>query len=43
MGETKDLSGEMPELTEKMKAMLHQWRKATGSRMPEVNKDFKDY
>jgi arylsulfatase A-like enzyme len=41
IGETKDLSDEMPELTEKMKLMLHQWREATGSRMPEVNKDFK--
>ncbi len=42
IGETKDLSDEMPEQTEKMKTMLHQWRKTTGSRMPEVNKDFND-
>jgi len=40
IGETNDLSGEMPELTEKMKAMLHQWRKATGSRMPERNETY---
>jgi len=42
IGEIKDLSDEMPKLTEKMKMMLHQWRKTTGSRMPEVNKDFND-
>jgi len=42
IGETKDLTVEMPELAEKMKAMLHKWREETGSRMPEVNKDFNE-
>lgn len=40
IGETNDLSDEMPELTEKMKNMLHQWRKETGSRMPERNEKY---
>jgi hypothetical protein len=39
MGETEDLSNNIPELTEKMKSMSHQWHKYAGAKLPEISKD----
>lgn len=40
IGESHDLSEQMPEKTAEMKAMLHQWREGTGSEMTTVNPDY---
>jgi len=40
IGEQKDLSEAMPELTAKMTKMLHDWRKKSGARMPTLNPNY---
>jgi len=37
IGEQKDLSQSMPELSAKLTKMLHEWRKKSGARMPTLN------
>lgn len=41
IGETKNLSEQMPEKANKLRSLLHNWRKATGARMPAVNPDYR--
>lgn len=44
IGETKDLSSKMPELTAKLTKMLRDWREKTGAVLPARNPDYtKDY
>ncbi|HKK63166.1 MAG TPA: sulfatase [Bacteroidales bacterium] len=40
IGETNDLSAEYPEKVERLKRMLHDWRKRTGAKMMEPNPDY---
>lgn len=40
IGETRDLSPEQPELAAKLRKMLHDWRKANGSRTVTVNPEY---
>lgn len=40
VGETKDLSKEMPELAARLREKLHQWRKAVGAREMSVNPNY---
>jgi len=37
LGEQTDLSKAMPELTEKLRGMLHIWQRSSGAQMPVVN------
>lgn len=41
IGERKDLSRKEPEVTAKLKKMLYDWRKETGTRMPVVNDQYR--
>lgn len=41
IGETKDLAAEKPELAAKLAKMLDDWRKSSGSKMPEANPAYK--
>jgi arylsulfatase A len=40
VGETRDLSKQMPELAAKLREKLHQWRKAVGAREMSVNPNY---
>ncbi|HDQ00727.1 MAG TPA: DUF4976 domain-containing protein, partial [bacterium] len=40
VGETNDLAKEMPELAARLRAKLHQWRKAVGAREMTVNPNY---
>jgi len=40
IGETKDLSGEMPELTERLSKKLKEWRKRVGAQEMKLNPDY---
>jgi len=40
VGETRDLSKQMPELAAKLREKLHQWRKAVGAREMSVNANY---
>jgi arylsulfatase A-like enzyme len=40
IGEQRDLSAEMPELTARMKKKLHDWRTESGSKMTTLNPDY---
>ena len=42
IGETKDLAAELPELAERMKKMLHDWRKESGAVMPATNPGYSE-
>lgn len=41
IGETKNLAAEKPELAAKLAKMLDDWRKSSGSKMPEANPAYK--
>lgn len=41
LSETRDLAEVKPEVTKKLRGMLHDWQKRTGARMPRPNPDFK--
>ncbi len=40
IGETNDLSSQLPEQTEKLRSMLHSWRQEVGAQMPTRVKDY---
>ncbi|TKG89079.1 DUF4976 domain-containing protein [Puteibacter caeruleilacunae] len=40
VGETKDLAADMPEKTNELKQMLHQWQKEVGAKFPDPNPDY---
>lgn len=40
IGETKDLSRVDPEITDKLRKMLHAWRSSVGAQMPTPNSDY---
>jgi hypothetical protein len=37
IGETRNLTGEMPEKVEQLRSKLHAWRKDVGAQMPRRN------
>jgi len=40
VGEDQDVSRERPELTQRLQAMLHEWQKRVGAKIPQPNPDY---
>jgi len=40
VGEDRDLSRERPDLTERLRTMLHEWQKRVGAKIPQPNPDY---
>jgi arylsulfatase A-like enzyme len=40
VGETNDLSGQMPQVVDRLRRRLHEWVDSSGAKIPEANPDF---